>query len=224
MLKRARHAAILKLIEDNVIGTQKDLLSKLNEMGYNMTQATISRDIRQLHLVRICDVTDHTYRYVRFPGEYVDVVPSSGFVSKSESRGENSRRKYERQMKIHDLIESGEVRTQQDIVDALKKMGIDVRQATVSRDLQQMDAFTHNMKMRQVNLASKSVFLNNNPIRIYTEAEGETVPAYLQRDIIMLANDDDMSYAKIANVTCVPVASVKRIVKRYRNGGDSNGD
>ncbi len=51
-LKKSRHEAILRIIESNCITTQTELLEKLNADGYETTQATISRDIKDLRLVK----------------------------------------------------------------------------------------------------------------------------------------------------------------------------
>ncbi len=52
-LKINRHARILDLISRYEIGTQEELADYLNKDGFVVTQATISRDIRQLHLTKI---------------------------------------------------------------------------------------------------------------------------------------------------------------------------
>lgn len=54
---------ILELIGDNAIGTQDDLLEKLRERGFVVTQATISRDIKELRVVKTMDSSGQ-YRYV----------------------------------------------------------------------------------------------------------------------------------------------------------------
>ena len=51
-MKTSRHAEILKLIEKYDIETQEDLAAKLAENGFSATQATISRDIRELKLTK----------------------------------------------------------------------------------------------------------------------------------------------------------------------------
>ena len=51
-MKIARHAEILKIIRENNIETQTELVEKLNEAGYTATQATVSRDIRALGLTK----------------------------------------------------------------------------------------------------------------------------------------------------------------------------
>ncbi len=51
-MKKKRHELILKLIEENDISTQLELLERLNANGFDTTQATISRDIKDLRLVK----------------------------------------------------------------------------------------------------------------------------------------------------------------------------
>ncbi len=50
--KKQRHKKILELIKTESIERQEDIAKKLNAMGYNVTQATVSRDIRDLNLVK----------------------------------------------------------------------------------------------------------------------------------------------------------------------------
>lgn len=50
--KKQRHAKILELIKSENIERQEDIAQKLNELGYAVTQATVSRDIRDLNLVK----------------------------------------------------------------------------------------------------------------------------------------------------------------------------
>ena len=51
-MKNNRQEKILAIIEAEPIETQEQLLAKLQEQGIESTQATISRDIKQLHLVK----------------------------------------------------------------------------------------------------------------------------------------------------------------------------
>ena len=51
-MKKDRHTIIAELIENNVISTQEDLLRMLNAAGVNVTQATVSRDIKQMRIVK----------------------------------------------------------------------------------------------------------------------------------------------------------------------------
>ncbi len=52
-MKTSRHAKILELIQKNEIGTQEELSSRLEQEGYQVTQATVSRDIRELKLTKV---------------------------------------------------------------------------------------------------------------------------------------------------------------------------
>lgn len=61
-MKNLRHNKILELIEQYPIDRQEDLLAKLKESGFQVTQATVSRDIRQLRLVKAATGDGH-YRY-----------------------------------------------------------------------------------------------------------------------------------------------------------------
>lgn len=62
-MKTMRHARILDLISEFSIETQDELLSRLKAEGYKATQATISRDIKDLRLVKTLG-SDGKYRYV----------------------------------------------------------------------------------------------------------------------------------------------------------------
>ena len=52
-MKTARQAEILKLIHQFEIDTQEELAYKLNERGFRVTQATVSRDIREMKLTKV---------------------------------------------------------------------------------------------------------------------------------------------------------------------------
>lgn len=52
-MKFQRQAKILELIEHNEIETQEELSTRLRSLGYETTQATVSRDIKDLRLIKI---------------------------------------------------------------------------------------------------------------------------------------------------------------------------
>lgn len=52
-MKIARHSKIIELINQYDIETQEELAARLNEAGFRVTQATVSRDIRELKLMKI---------------------------------------------------------------------------------------------------------------------------------------------------------------------------
>ena len=61
-MKSMRHTAILRIISEQEIETQDDLIATLKENGFDVTQATVSRDIKQLGLVKTTD-GEGKYRY-----------------------------------------------------------------------------------------------------------------------------------------------------------------
>lgn len=52
-MKVSRQLKIIELIENNFIETQDELAQALKESGFNVTQATISRDIKELKLIKV---------------------------------------------------------------------------------------------------------------------------------------------------------------------------
>ena len=54
-MKGNRHAKIMELIQKNHIETQEELAEYLNQEGFKVTQATVSRDIRDLKLTKVPD-------------------------------------------------------------------------------------------------------------------------------------------------------------------------
>ena len=61
-MKNLRQEKILELIKDNIIDRQEVLQAKLNENGFKVTQATVSRDIRELGIIK-SDGDDGVYKY-----------------------------------------------------------------------------------------------------------------------------------------------------------------
>lgn len=87
-MKSKRHAKIIELVNKYEIETQDELADKLNEAGFTVTQATISRDIRELKLSKVSGNngrqkyslitgTDH-----RMADKYTRVL-RDGYISKS---------------------------------------------------------------------------------------------------------------------------------------------
>lgn len=61
-MKTKRHGKILELIQKYPIDTQDELLNCLRKDGFEVTQATVSRDIKELRLVKTLS-SDGRYRY-----------------------------------------------------------------------------------------------------------------------------------------------------------------
>jgi transcriptional regulator of arginine metabolism len=67
-MKSQRQAKIMEIISTHNVETQEQLLESLREAGYHSTQATISRDIKELRIVK--ELTGMgTYRYTTSQGE-----------------------------------------------------------------------------------------------------------------------------------------------------------
>ena len=62
-MKNSRHEKILEIIKNKPIFTQDDLQNALNRYGFKVTQSTVSRDIRELKLVKGHD-SEGNYCYV----------------------------------------------------------------------------------------------------------------------------------------------------------------
>lgn len=53
MTKKDRLNAICTIIKENEVSTQEELTDKLNGLGFNVSQATVSRDINELDLIKV---------------------------------------------------------------------------------------------------------------------------------------------------------------------------
>lgn len=84
-MKGKRQEAILGLVKKYEIETQEELADRLNEAGFSVTQATISRDIRELKLTKIQRGTKQVYAALTETkysnsNKYIDILKHS-FVS-----------------------------------------------------------------------------------------------------------------------------------------------
>ncbi|MFS8514338.1 MAG: transcriptional regulator ArgR [Planifilum fulgidum] len=61
-MKAQRHIKIREIIANRDIETQEELVEELKKAGYNVTQATVSRDIKELHLVKV-PTNNGRYKY-----------------------------------------------------------------------------------------------------------------------------------------------------------------
>lgn len=66
LLKRARQQAIADVVRDRGLRTQRELVAALKDKGFSVTQATVSRDITEMGLVK-----------VRFDGAQVYALPAT---------------------------------------------------------------------------------------------------------------------------------------------------
>ncbi|MDR5683692.1 MAG: arginine repressor [Armatimonadota bacterium] len=68
MSRERRERAILEIVAGRPVGRQQDLVAALRRRGFDATQATVSRDIKRLGLVKIRD-RDGRYRYAAPPSQ-----------------------------------------------------------------------------------------------------------------------------------------------------------
>ena len=86
-MKSKRHAKILELIDQFNIETQEELADRLNQNGFSVTQATISRDIRELKLSKVSG-SNGRQKYVAFIKPTMEMtdkysrVLKEGYISK----------------------------------------------------------------------------------------------------------------------------------------------
>ena len=74
-MRYSRQNKILEIIANNVVETQDQLQDLLNQAGFKVTQATISRDIKELQLVK---ALDGKYKYTA--GKYDEQPISDRFI------------------------------------------------------------------------------------------------------------------------------------------------
>ena len=61
-MKTKRQNEILRIISATDIETQEELASELRSLGYKVTQATVSRDIRELRLIKAASISSLSKR------------------------------------------------------------------------------------------------------------------------------------------------------------------
>lgn len=81
-MKSNRHAKIIEIINKKAIETQEDLAEELKLAGFDVTQATVSRDIKTLKLIKTQDIIGK-YRYSLIKDEKNDVVNKLTSIFKS---------------------------------------------------------------------------------------------------------------------------------------------
>lgn len=89
-MKKVRHKAIVELVEKYDIETQEELANRLEEAGFVVTQATVSRDIRELKLSKVSGANGRQ-KYMIFnqdenhlSDKYIRVL-KDGFISMDQA-------------------------------------------------------------------------------------------------------------------------------------------
>lgn len=62
-MKKLRQKALVDFIKSNIVDTQDDIQRNLEEQGFKVTQATVSRDIKELRIIKSVDA-EGVYRYI----------------------------------------------------------------------------------------------------------------------------------------------------------------
>ena len=78
MTKKQRLTLIKQIIEENEVSTQEELTDIINGMGYDISQATISRDINELQLIKV-NGQEKKFKYAEVPVNDLNV--SSKIIS-----------------------------------------------------------------------------------------------------------------------------------------------
>lgn len=77
-MKKSRHGKIIEIIRQYDVGTQEELARRLNEEGFSVTQATVSRDIRELKLSKMATEGGQKYVFLeqddRLENKYIYVL------------------------------------------------------------------------------------------------------------------------------------------------------
>lgn len=81
-MKQKRHAKILSIISDKDVKTQEQLTAELKASGLMVTQATVSRDIKELGLIKI-PLSDGSYKYAVTRQEKTDNRENLSIFSRS---------------------------------------------------------------------------------------------------------------------------------------------
>lgn len=81
-MKNARQEKIIEIIRDNAVETQEELAGLLIESGFSVTQATVSRDIKQMNLIKVTDRQTGRQRYAVHVNETKGLTEKYGRVFK----------------------------------------------------------------------------------------------------------------------------------------------
>ena len=87
-LKRLRQRAIRQLIASRPVGSQRELVDALIDQGFDVTQATVSRDITELGLLKAPRADGHVYMS---PEDVASRTPSGAIPGASEPRPADER-------------------------------------------------------------------------------------------------------------------------------------
>ena len=214
MGKRERHCKIREIISEHDIETQEQLVDYLRAAGFPVTQATVSRDIKELQLVKVqtetgrykyslppekkvapavqlqkalsdtlvkMDQADHLVVLKTIPGnaqavgalidqldweEIVGTICGDDtclMITRSRADAKKVLARFtERHIKIKEIIANRPVETQEQLLHHLQMEGIEVTQATISRDMKEL----HLVKQPEKNGQYKYSFSPLHPYHV----------------------------------------------------------
>ena len=85
-MKSKRHTKIIEIIGKRAIETQEDLAQELKNAGFDITQATVSRDIKSLKLIKTQDARGK-YKYSIIKSETNDILDKLASILKNTVNG-----------------------------------------------------------------------------------------------------------------------------------------
>ena len=80
-IKNSRLEALKMLLSNLELSSQDEVLKALNKQGFKLTQATLSRDMKQLKVAKAASTSGTTYKRVTTSRRTVDVRKRSGYLS-----------------------------------------------------------------------------------------------------------------------------------------------
>ena len=117
-MKVARHEKIIELIRQYEIDTQEELAARLNEAGFKVTQATVSRDIRALKMTKVAGSNGKSrYAILEEHGAIYPVKGKGNFVSEKD--------------KVTDRMKGQCFGRLKETVDQAKKLGINEEEFSI---------------------------------------------------------------------------------------------
>ena len=202
-----RQAMILKLIQEEEIDKQEELVRRLNETGFNVTQATVSRDIKYLHLTKVPTASGKSRYAIESTMGLVASEEEKKVVSTPTGSGN------QRHSMILKLIQEEEIEKQEELVQRLIENGFIVTQATVSRDIKTL----HIVKAQTASGRKRFVVIdsvNSN----YGQRLEQTNKSITKEEsqIMKLPSESDIQKSERKTNPSKDFVVAKGVLKRYR--------
>ena len=160
-MKRVRQNKILELIDEYDIDTQEELGKRLHESGFRVTQATISRDIKELQLKKQADKNTLQFDYDSVTQDIQDVINNKADSSITSALynaidalnlDEEKTTSYKAQVK--DAMDTSFFPSYQDMLDTLTSLQYNVQ------PLQGLSNYKNGKKYYKVLVENEELFFN----------------------------------------------------------------